>query len=161
MDNVEERNETALPASNSDLLDEAQALSEMSRKVKNLEAENAELLVAKRKYYDSILNGQTVEEVAQYRTLDEIRKDLFQPDRDEISNLDYAKLALELDDACIRETGQSCFIPVGTEVTPTVDEKDVAVRFHELLEQAIADSNGDRDTFNSILGRYIKDKKRG
>lgn len=158
---TEEKIEQALPASKTDLLDEAQALNEMNRKLKNLEAENAELLTAKKKYYDAILNGQTVEEVAQYRTRDEIRKELFRQDRDEISNLDYAKLALELDDACIRETGQSCFIPVGTDVNPTVDEKDVAVRFHELLEQAIADSNGDKDTFNSILGRVIKDKKRG
>lgn len=143
---------------NTDLLDEAQALSEMSKKVSALEAQNAELMAAKKKYYDAILNGQTVEEGAQYRTKDEIRKDLFKQDRDEISNLDYAKLVVELDDACIREDGESCFLPKGKDVTPTADERDTAERFHECLVTCINEADGDNEVFNQALARRIKKK---
>lgn len=151
------KSETAITQPNTDLLDEAQALSEMSKKMSTLEAQNAELLAAKKKYYDSILNGQTVEEVAPYRTRDEIRKELFGiEDKDNMSNLKYATLAVELDDACIRETGESCFLPKGKGVTPTVDERDVAVRMNSVLKECIEEANGDPQIFDQALARRIK-----
>lgn len=158
MTEEEKTSEQAITPQGTDLLEEAQALSEMSKKVSILEAQNAELQAAKKKYYDSILNGQTVEEVAPYRTRDEIRKELFDEKRDEISNLDYAKLVVELDDACIREEGESCFLPKGKDVTPTADEYMTAERFHACLVDCIEEADGDNEIFNQALARRIKKK---
>lgn len=150
-------NEQGLAASAADLVEEASALNEMSNKVRNLEAQNAELMAAKKKYYDTILNGGTVEEVAPYRTRDEIRKELFSiEDKDNMTNLDYAKLAVELDDACIREQGESCFLPKGKGVTPTVDERDVAVRMNAVLKECIEEADGDPHIFDQALQRRIR-----
>lgn len=157
MENENLERDLALTQNNTDLLSEAQALNEMSMKVRNLEAQNAELMAAKKKYYDSVLNGQTVEEVAPYRTRDEIRKDLFgREEKDNMSNLEYAELAVELDDACIRETGESCFLPKGKGVTPTVDEKDVALRMNSVLKECIEEADGDPEVFDQALKRRIR-----
>lgn len=158
MEKQEQINEIAITQTTTDLVEEAQALNEMSNKVKTLEAQNAELMAAKKKYYDSILNGQTVEEVAPYRTRDEIRKDLFSKDKQEMSNLEYAKLTVELDDACIREDGESCFLPKGRNVTVTSDERNTAERFHNCLVDCIEEADGDEEVFNQALARRIKRK---
>lgn len=155
---MEENIEKAITPEVTDLVQEAQALNEMSVKVRNLEAQNAELMAAKKKYYDQVLNGNTVEEsVPQFRTRDEIRKDLFgREDKDNMSNLDYAKLTIELDDACIRETGESCFLPKGRNATPSYEEKDVAVRMHNALQSSIEQSNDDPREFDRVWARYVK-----
>lgn len=158
MSEKELENEQGLAAPTSDLVEEASALNEMSNKVRTLEAQNAELMAAKKKYYDSILNGQSVEEVAPYRTRDEIRKDLFGRDKQEMSNLEYAKLCVELDDACIREEGESCFLPKGKDVTPTADERDTAERFHNALVECIEEAGNDNEIFNQAMARRIKKK---
>lgn len=158
---ADEEKKEGLAASGTDLLGEASALDEMGKKVKVLEAQNAELLAAKKKYYDSILNGSESMEDAgpKERTRDEIRKDLFgRKDKDNMSNLEYAKLVVELDDACIREEGESCFIPKGKDVNPTVDERDTAKRFHEVLKTCIKEADGDNEIFNQALARRIKKK---
>lgn len=155
---MEENNEQAVTQQGTDLLDEAQALNEMSKKVSTLEAQNAELMAAKKKYYDSILNGQSVEEVAPNRTRDEIRKELFGKDMQEMSNLEYAKLVVELDDACIREEGESCFLPKGKNVTPTSDERLTAERFHDCLVDCIEEADGNAEVFNQAMARRIKKK---
>lgn len=158
MDENTQTNEQAITQQPADLVVEAQALTEMSKKVNALEAQNAELMAAKKQYYDSILNGQTAEEnVPEFRTRDEIRKDLFgKEDKDNMTNLEYATLAVELDDACIRETGESCFLPKGKGVTPTVDERDVAARFNTVLKECIEEAEGDPRVFDQALQRRIK-----
>lgn len=138
-----------------DLVGEAGALKDMSDKLKSLEAQNAELLAAKKKYYDAMLNGAEVKEEVPYRSRDEIRKDLFGRDMDSISSRDYAKLVVELDDACIREQGESCFLPKGKNISPTVDERDVAKRMHDSLEYCVSNSENDAE-FRSLWARCIK-----
>ncbi len=155
---ADEKSEQGLTSSTSDLVEEASALTEMSNKVRNLEAQNAELMAAKKKYYDAILNGNTAEDNGPAeRTKLEIRKDLFQGDK-ELSNLEYAKLVVELDDACIREDGESCFLPKGRNVTVTADERDVANRFHNCLVDCIEEADGDNEIFNQAMNRRIKKK---
>lgn len=156
MSEKEQINEQGLATPTTDLVEEASALNEMSNKVKALEAQNAELMAAKKKYYDSVLNGQTVEEVAPYRTKKEIRQDLFGRDKQEISNLEYAKLVVELNEACIREDGESCFLPKGKEATPTYEEQQTAVKFHNALVECIEEANGDNAIFNQAMARRIR-----
>lgn len=154
------QNEQALNQQGTDLLAEAQALTEMRNRNASLEAQNAELLAAKKKYYDAILNGQTAEDNGpKERTRNEIRKDLFGKDgKENMSNLEYAKLVVELDDACIRETGESCFLPKGRNVTPTAEEILTAEKVHNCLADCIEKADGDAVVFNQELERRIKKK---
>lgn len=144
----------------SDALAEAQALTEMSSKVRNLEAENAELKAAKKKYYDAVLNGNTLEDNGpKERTVKEIRKDLFGRDnKDDMTNLEYATLAVELDDACIRETGESCFIPKGKNVEVSYDETITATKMKKALQDSIEAADGDPNAFNREFAKFIKRK---
>lgn len=155
---ADEKSEQGLADSNTDLLEEASALNELGNKVRTLQAQNAELMAAKKKYYDAIINGNTAEDNGPTeRTRDEIRKDLFGGNK-ELSNLEYAKLVVELDDACIREDGESCFLPKGRNVTVTADERDVANRFHNCLVDCIEEADGDEEIFNQAMNRRIKKK---
>lgn len=153
-------NDTGLAPATTDLVEEASALNEMSNKVKTLEAQNAELMAAKKKYYDAILNGTTTEDNGpKERTVEEIRKDLFdRKDKDNMSNLEYAELAVELDDACIRETGESCFVPKGKNVQVTYDEQMSAAKMNAVLKECIESADGDPNIFNREFARHIKQK---
>lgn len=154
----EQNNEQALDKPATDLVGEAQALNEMSGKIKALESQNAELMAAKKKYYDAVLNGNTLDENAQKeRTAEEIRKDLFgRKEKDSMTNLEYAELTLELDNACIKETGESCFIPKGKNVQPTYEEVAAATKMHKALEESIEAADGDPAAFNREFAKYIK-----
>lgn len=145
-------NETAITqATGSDAVAEAQALTEMSNKVRTLEAQNAELMAAKKKYYDNLLNGNSAEEVAPDRTVKDIRNDLWHSGKelDSMSNREYASLVLELDNACIKETGESCFLPKGKNINATADERDVAERMHDALDYCVSNSSNDFE-FNQL-----------
>lgn len=144
--------------------DEAQAFMEMSNRVKSLEAENKSLQKAKRDYYDAILNGQTLSEASgpKKRSVDEIRKDLMTNIDKGCTNLKYAELSLELDDAVIEETGESCFLPKGHDqhgnpIRPTMDEYATAQRFHEVLQDCVETADGDPEVFNVEFARMLSD----
>lgn len=136
-----------------DPVGEAQALSEMRSKVDSLEAENKSLLEAKRKYYDAILNRAepgSAEPVA-HRSVSEIRDDLIKRSNDEISNLDYARLVLEMDSALLDDGKDSCFLPHGKGVSPTSDEYETAEKFHRILQECVDEADGDPTAFNMAL----------
>lgn len=156
---TDEKNEQGLAGSNTmDPVTEASTILELKNQLDGLIIENKRLTQAKHDYYDAVLNGTHVEESApKLRSRDEIRNDLFgREDKDNMTNLDYAKLAVELDDACIRENGESCFLPKGKGVTPTVDERDVAVRMNAALKDCIEQANDDPKEFDRAWARYVK-----
>lgn len=154
---TEEKNEQALIQDNSNVL-EAQALTELKRRNDALAAQNADLAEAKRKYYDAIINGGSIEEAAPTeRTVNEVRKELVES-MEGISNLHYAELVVELDEACRREQGQSCFIPKGKDVTVTADEVMLSEKFPAILKECIEAAEGNDDVFNSELKRHMKKK---
>lgn len=155
---TEEKNETAITQENSNVL-EAQALNELKKRNDVLAAQNADLQEAKRKYYDAVINGNTVEEVApKERTVKEIRDDLISKQEKGCTNLEYAQLVVELDDACRREQGQSCFLPKGRDVTVTADEAMLSEKFPAVLKECIETAEGDPDIFNNELKRHMKKK---
>lgn len=153
------KSDTAItPEAKPDLLQEAQALNEMSNKVTKLEAENKELLAAKKKYYDTIINGQVPNsEAPKERTAKEIREEMAKiKEKDALTNLEYVTKSLELDEAVRRETGASSYLPKGNGITPTTDERDVADRFAKFMTEAVAEANGDNEVFNNIIERHVK-----
>lgn len=140
--------EQELPEQDS-AVEEARKFSELKAENDKLKAQNADLQAAKEKYYDAILNHQEPPEDngPKVRSREEIRKELF--DGKQRSNLEYAKLTVELDDACRREQGQSCFAPMNHEEGPTADELQKADKCRKILDESIKKADGDPEVFNS------------
>lgn len=145
---------------------EAQALSELKKQVDALTKKNNELQEAKSKYYDAVLNGASVTESAQptHRPIKEIRDDLIKGFDNNITNLDYCKLAVELDDAVREDAAKqgkedSAFLPHGEKVTPTVDEYNTAAKMNTVLKECIEAANGDPKRFNLELNSHINNRR--
>lgn len=143
-------------------IDTAQLIKQLKAQLDETKLQNAELKEAKAKYYDIVLNGGSASpEPAKpkHRPISEIRKDLINSfsDNKEVTNLDYCKLVYELDEATREETGESCFLPKGHNVTPTVDEYATADKMHDLLKEAIDASDGNPISFNAELKKHIKE----
>lgn len=149
-------NEQAITQESSNVL-EAQALNELKKRNDALQAQNADLMAAKKMYYDSVINGQLPEESApKERTVKEIRDELVGKVEKGCTNLEYMTLAMELDDACIREEGQSCFLPKGKDVTVTADEVMLSEKFPRIIKECIETADGDPVIFDNELKRHMK-----
>lgn len=141
---------------------EAQALSELKKQVDVLTKKNNELQEAKSKYYDAVLNGVNPVESAQpaHRAVQEIRDDMIKGFENNITNLDYCKLAVELDDA-VREDAEkrgkrdSAFLPHGEKVQVTVDEYNTAEKMNSVLKECIAAAGDDPTRFNLELKAHM------
>lgn len=143
---------TGSPEAKNPELASAQALAEMSTKLKDLEAENKQLQEAKSKYYDAILNGGEISsEEEKHRTRQEIRSDLVKGVNNDINNLDYCKLVVELDDESRRTTGQSVFLPKGRNAIPTVEEYNTADKLNAVFKECIEEADNDPVRFNMAL----------
>lgn len=143
--------------------EEAQAFKSMADQLEALKKENQDLLKAKKDYYDAVLNGMAPadENVQTKRSAKEIRKDLCEASEKGCTNLEYMKLALELDDACIEEDGRSCFLPKGhdqngNEIVPTATERETALRFHEVMKGCVDSANGDPDVFDVAFAQALR-----
>lgn len=107
---------------------------------------------------DSIVNGGTspaTEEVVQKRSVEEIRKELFNDE--EKTNLHYAELALELRDRIIEDGGVDPFLPVGKDVVITNNDKERAEKVAEVFKDCIEYAEGDSDIFTNELQRRTRD----
>lgn len=139
--------------------DEAEAAAvfmKQQERIRELESENAGLKKAKREFYNSVLNGNVAKKDngPKLRSVKECREDVIKAmDK---SNLEYAKAALALDDACIRETGESCFLPKGKDVVPSADEVATADKFHRVLQECVDEAEDDPAVFNNELMRRMK-----
>lgn len=112
-----------------------------------LKAENKKLL-------DSIVNGQTVEgvqgnEPAQ-REPDVIRKELFGKEH---SNLEYAKLMLELRNSLISKGERDPFLPYGEQIAPTAEDVEKAEKAAQIYQECIDYADGDSKLFTQELQR--------
>lgn len=134
---------------------EAQVLIELKKQNDALLAQNAELQAAKTKYYDAVLNGQSEPTGVQSRTPKEIREEIAKKSADN-TNLENAKLYLELNEAVKARGGQSIFLPVGKNVQITYDEAEGARKLEEALKLCVEAANGDPDRFNSELKSHMK-----
>ena len=110
-----------------------------------LKAENKKLL-------ESIVNGQPIEAQAQpgLRDPNEIRDELF---NHEHSNLDYAKLALELRSTLIAKGERDPFLPYGAQIAPTVEDEEKAEKVAQVFQECIDYAEGDSKLFTQELQR--------
>lgn len=153
---------SATQSSNNPELEQAQALTELQNQVVELKKQNKDLQEAKSKFYDSILNGATQVQVAEprHRSVKEIREDMVKGFQNNITNLDYCKLAVELDDTVRAEAEKhgkidSAFLPKGSDVQPSVDEYATADKMNSVLKECIQLANGDADRFNLELKAHM------
>lgn len=153
----EEQGETALPPNPAKL--EAQALIDLRKENERLAKENAQLNEAKKDFYDRVLNGQEAgtDNGPKPKSVEECRKELIEVAKKGGTNLEYCEKALELNEASIRETGESCFLPKGKQVkSPTADEIALAERFPKVIQECIDKSEGNPDAFNMQLKMHMK-----
>lgn len=160
-DNKTLNNETVTPTVNNPELTEAQTLNELKNQITELQAQNKNLQEAKTKYYDAVLNGNSAAvEQPEHRSIGDIRADMINGFEHNITNLDYCKLAVELDDAVRSDAAKhnkvdSVFLPHGKDIQPTVDEYNSANKMNEVLRQCIDQSNNDPDQFNMLLQSHM------
>lgn len=145
-------------------VDSARALTELKAQVDELTKQNQQLQQAKHDYYDAVLNGSNTPQVAEekHRSMDAIRNDLraFQDNDVTPTNLEYCKLVLELDDESRRTTGESVFIPQGSQVgTVKPEEYQVADNLHDILEDCIAKADDDPTAFNIALSTRVDETR--
>lgn len=159
MENPEEIEQGQNPAE----IDEsaaAAALQKQQEMIAKQQSRIKELEAAKASYYDAVINGNVVKpEVAQpLPSVKECREKLLTIVQNGGTNLDYVKASLELNEACEREQGISCFLPQGKDVVPTADEVQTAQKFVSVMEECVEIADGDPAVFNNELMRRSKNQ---
>lgn len=118
-----------------------------------------ELNARYKKVLDSVVNGGTVEVVNgedQGHPIDELRKDLLNPECN-LSNLEYAKKALELRKKVMDEGKVDPFIPVGRQISATDNDIALANKVATVIEECIEIADGDSAIFTNELQRRTMD----
>lgn len=108
---------------------------------------------------DSIVNGATADEEPKAPVLrepQEIRKELFTPDAS-LSNLDFAKKALELRTSLIARGETDPFLPSGKQILATNEDIEAANRVASVLSECIEYAQGDNSVFTNELQRRTID----
>lgn len=107
---------------------------------------------------NSLVNGQSLEPdvIEDKATAAEIRQKLF-GSGDELSNLEYCKLAVELRDAVLREEGKDIFVANNHQITATSENYEKAQHVADVLSECIEYANGDPEVFTNELMRRTND----
>lgn len=100
------------------------------------------------------LDDKTSTEVV--RPLDEIRKELFDPNND---NLTYCSRAIELRDATLKATGgkDDIFVPHGYNIVADENDYQCAQKLADTLKECIDYADGDSMVFTNELQRRLID----
>ena len=117
-----------------------------------LKAENKKIL-------DSVVNGRTEEETKAevVPTVDELREDLFGPNSEGMSNLDYITKALELRRQLIQKGEPDPFLPIGKRIAPEQSDIEAAERVAKVFQECVDYAEGDNAVFTNELQRRTID----
>ena len=104
--------------------DPVQAINELKQNSVSKEKYD-KVFEEKNKYLKALIDGNQVAEAQPKEPVDvdALRADLFGKD---LSNLDFAKKALELRDALIERDGVDIFVGKGSKLTPTQEDYEAA-----------------------------------
>lgn len=160
-----EESKTLLSESAKERKDEAefdavQAINELKQNSVS-KAEYEKVVQEKNKYLKALINGDESfsEQKKQPITDDQVQKlrqSLFSGEQD-LSNLEYAKKALELRAALIERDGVDIFVGRGEKLAPTESDYLAAQRVADALESCIEVSDGDSEIFTRELSRITRD----
>lgn len=113
-------------------------------------AQNKELIEA----YTEGKNIDLGNDAQKHRTADEIREELFTKEH---NNLNGWKLALELREAVLDETGEDIFVasPNGHQYKPTQEDYDKAQNVADVVADCIEKADGNDQNFNAFFTSRI------
>ena len=137
--------------------DPVQAINELKQNSVSKEDYN-KVVAEKNKYLKALIDGNQVAEVSNKEPvdIDGLRKELFSGEKD-LTNLEYAKKALELRDAIIERDGVDIFVGRGSKLTPTDEDYEAAQRVADGFQQCIDVAQGDSEIFTRELMRITED----
>lgn len=90
-------------------------------------------------------------------SIDDLRNKLFGKDLDSLSNLDFAKSALELRKKVIESGGYDPFVPQGAKARATPEDYDAAQRVADVLQDCVDKCDGDSGAFTAYLMSRLDD----
>lgn len=134
-----------------------EAIREMKQNSVSKEAYN-KLKEENKQLLDSLINGKqvTIEQTKQPVDVSLLRKKLSDIDNP-MSNLEYAKTAVELRDALIDQGEMDPFLPIGHQITPTDEDITKADKVATVLKECIDYADGDSELFTNELQRRMID----
>ena len=137
--------------------DPVQAINELKQNSVSKEDYN-KVVAEKNKYLKALIDGNQVAEVQNKEPvdIDGLRRELFSGEKD-LTNLEYAKKALELRDAIIERDGGDIFVGRGSKLTPTDEDYEAAQRVADGFQQCIDVAQGDSEIFTRELMRITED----
>lgn len=135
--------------------DPVQAINELKQNSVSKEAYN-KVVEEKNKYLKALIDGSQVAEAQPKEPvdLDALRKDLFGKD---LSNLEYAKKALQLRNELIEREGVDIFVGKGSKIAPDESDYVAAQRVADAFQSCIDVADGDSEIFTRELMRITKD----
>ena len=136
------------------------AIAELRRTTVPMDDYN-KLREEKRQLINALVSGKTPEglvpEEETAANPDDLRKKLFGPDSDNLTNLEYVETALSLRDSLIGAGERDPFLPIGDKVQITSDTIDTAERVATVLRECVEFAQGDSGIFTAELQRRTKD----
>ena len=134
-----------------------EAIREMKQNSVSKEAYN-KLREENKQLLDAFINGKqiTIEQSKQPVDVSLLRKKLSDIDNP-MSNLEYAKTAVELRDALIDQGEMDPFLPIGHQITPTDEDITKAEKVATVLKECIDYADGDSELFTNELQRRMID----
>lgn len=135
--------------------DPVQAINELKQNSVSKEAYN-KVVEEKNKYLKALIDGSQVAEAQPKEPvdLDALRKDLFGKD---LSNLEYAKKALQLRNELIEKDGVDIFVGKGSKLAPDESDYVAAQKVADAFQSCIDVADGDSEIFTRELMRITKD----
>lgn len=89
--------------------------------------------------------------------IDKLRKELFNSENQDMTNLDYITKAMELRKAIMDNGGADPFLPSGKNIMPTDEDIKTANRVAEVYQHCIDVADGNPDIFTQELQRVTVD----
>jgi len=90
------------------------------------------------------------------KTVSELRDELFKPKKD-LNNLEFAEKTLALRDKIMEEGGIDPFLPQGSKVRITAEDREAAQRVAECMKHCIDIADGDSEIYTRELMRITTD----
>lgn len=120
------------------------------------------LVAENKKILGLYVDGQGVDnkqEAEAVPTINELREDLFGPQGEGISNLEFAQKALLLRKQLIDKGEPDPFLPIGKQISPDDADITAANRVASVLQECIDYAEGDNAVFTNELQRRTIDVK--
>ena len=152
-DNLNKSTE-AINSTNDTNVDYIEALKEMKENSVS-KAEYEKLKDENRKLLNAFTNGETISIPQEVKpNIDELRAKVMSEDQ---TNLEYITNVLALRKAVIENGGEDPFVPVGSKIAPTAEDRLKAQNVADVLQECVDYAQGDSQLFTNELQRRTID----